>query len=359
MKKYFKPFLYNIKRVQNRSGRDLKNGLRLDRNERVDNFSDAILENILKNIPAYMFNTYPETCIFYKKLSKFSGFPENQLFLTEGITGAMKAIFEGACSQGDNVIFPAPSYALYKIYANIYQTESRVVGYKKNYELNFEQLLEYIDEKTKVVFLPNPNQPIESFLNLDNLRIIADKCNKYGALFSIDECYNGYCESFASQLLAEYDNVIIMRTFSKSFGLASIRLGYMLSSAENIEYFSKTRGIIEMNTFSMIIMEYMLDHLEIITGYIEQIKKSREVVKQRFDELDIQYQGGNYGNFISVFALNNEKAIDLVSELKSRKIYVRGPFEKPFDNCVRITIGSMEIMEKFFAEFLIIYQRYL
>jgi histidinol-phosphate aminotransferase len=359
MKKYFKPYLYNIKRVQNRSGRDLENGLRLDRNERVDNFSDTILEDVFKSIPAYMFNTYPETDIFYKKLSKFSGFPENQLFSTEGITGAMKAIFECACNQGDNVIFPAPSYALYKIYSKIYQTEPRVVGYKKNYELNFEQLLEYIDEKTKVVFLPNPNQPIESFLNLNNLRAIAEKCNKYGALFTIDECYNGYCESFASQLLREYDNVIIMRTFSKSFGLASIRLGYMVSTAENIEYFSKTRGIIEMNTFSMVIMEYMLDHLEVITEYIEEIKKSREATKKRFNELDIQYQGGKYGNFISVFALNSEKAIDLVAELKSRKIYVRGPFEKPFDNCVRITIGSMEIMEKFFAEFLKIYQRYL
>jgi histidinol-phosphate aminotransferase len=359
MKSYFKTHLNEVIRIQSRSGRDLERGLRLDRNERPDNFSQEIVEDIFNNIDPYIFNVYPECDAFYEKLSIYSGLPREYLFLTEGITGGMKIMMETLIEPGDNVIVPYPSYELYPIFCNIYQAEYREVGYTERLDLDIDQLMSFIDDKTKIVFLPNPNQPIESYLDKDQLSLIVEKCRDNNAMFALDECYDGYCESYSRDLIMEYDNVVALRTFSKSFGLAAIRLGYMASNPENIEYLSKVRGITEANSFSLLIAEYILDNKNIFEEYIEDIKISRTYTKKVFEKLGVRWHGGNYGNFITIFTKNKTSTIDLVQELKEHKIYVRGPFKDPFSNCIRITIGSKAIMEKFFKVFESVYKEYV
>ena len=351
MKKQFKPHLLKIERKRTSVGRDLENGLRLDRNERVTNFTNSIIKDIFKNMPNYSFNAYPDTDCLYKKLSDWIGISEDEIYITNGITEGIRIAFETLVYPNDKIVLISPTFPMYKIYADIYQAKNIPVGFLDDLSLDIDYLLDSIDNDTCLVCLPNPNLPIESFLSADQIKIIADKCNDCSAMLIVDEAYAFFGAESAIPLIKEYDNIIVFQTFSKAFGLAGIRLGYMVSNKENINYLTKTRSLVESNGITMAIAEYMLDHLEIKDLYVKELKEGRNYVKQKLKIMGYNFFGGDFSNGMLIFLNNKKETEDLLQTLRDKKIYLRGSFEDPINNCVRLTLGPKEIMEKFIMVF--------
>ena len=170
-------FLRDIDRIRVPEGRDLENGLRLDRNEKVDFWPKDFLVNIFSSKPEYFLSVYPEHIIgsFYDKLSKHLKVDKSQIMLTSGVEGAIKTLFELMTSPGDAVGILSCSYAMYKVYSMLFQVELREVGYNKDFTLNFNELNALLDQKPAILFIPNPNLPIETALSLDELEEIIKK----------------------------------------------------------------------------------------------------------------------------------------------------------------------------------------
>jgi len=347
MKSHFKPHLISLLRYQTSIGRDMDKGLRLDRNERVSNFSSQIVADVFKRFATYSFCASPEPERLYEKISQSIGVEKEKIYITSGITEGVKILYETLTNPGENVIVLDPTYPMYSIYPKMYRTEHRKFGYKKDLSLNWSSFYDNIDDNTTLVIVPNPNLPVESIFTLEEVRQMADKCRKHHTALIVDEAYHFFGAPSALSLIDEYDNLVVMRSFSKAYGLAGVRLGFMISSVENIQYLSKTRSLVESNTFSMGVAEYMLDHPELMQDHVKEVKEGSSYFQEELTRLGLRWFGGNYTNGMMIFFNGKSEVDDLIGYLRERKIYVRGAFEPPYDCCVRISIGPKATMELF------------
>lgn len=341
-----KNYLSRITRMRVSEGRNLNSGLRLDRNEKVDTWEKGLLAKIFSEKPDYFLSVYPESSIVYKKIAAFHNVEESQLMLTSGIDGGLKTIFEVMTEPGDLVGVAAPTYAMYKIYANLFQVTLDEIEYTEDLKFNFSAFDAFLAKKPTVFFLPNPNQPIESAFTINELREFAKKTLEQNCLFIIDEAYHMFgCDS-GIDLINEFENIVVTRTFSKGFGVPSIRLGYMISNNGNMSILSKTRLAHESNSLTNAVAEYLLDNYDIVKQYNESVIASRENLKIILKDLDITTHGSN-GNYLLLDMKEALRAKEFVNYLKDREIYVKGPWSAPRDKYITITIGPAELMERF------------
>ncbi len=349
MKRHFKEHLQALKRYQTSVGRDLEHGIRLDRNERISDFSSRVMKDILKQFKGYSLPISPDSESLYRAIAANLKVPREKIYITSGITEGIRILYETLSKPGDNVVSLDPTYPFYAIYPRIYQVEYRKFGFTPDFGLNWDSLYKNIDDKTVMVTIPNPNLPIESVLTPAEIRKIALKCKQHSAALVIDEAYYYFGGPTVLDLVDELGNLIVMRTFSKAYGMAGMRIGFMVSTPENIEYLSKTRSLVESNTFSMAIAEYMLNHLELRDENVKEIEEGRVYLKEALTKMGVKFFGGNVTNGMLIFLENNAQTKELIAYLRERKIYIRGSFEPPCDNCVRVSLGHRKAMEKFIA----------
>ena len=341
-----KQFLANIKRIRVSEGRDLERGLRLDRNEKVDVWPKQVMNDIFMSKPDYFLSVYPESTALYQKLATFHGVDESQLMLTAGIDGGLKTLFEVMTAPGDLVGIVTPTYAMYQVYSRLFQTDLCEIGYSEDLQFNMQQLDEFLAKKPTIFFLPNPNQPIESSFTLDELEVFAKKTLAANCMFVIDEAYHLFGAATAVELVKKYENVVIARTFSKGFGVPSIRLGYLISNHDNMNILTKTRFAHESNALSNAVAEYLLDHYEMVEAYNRRVVEARETLKPLLAKLDIRAVGKT-GNFLLLDLGSEERAKAFVKKLLEQKIYVKGPWSAPWNRYVTITLGPLEVMQRF------------
>lgn len=350
MRKLFKDHILHLKRYQTSEGRDIE-GLRLDRNERVDPLPQDVIDEIFSQFKVADFAAHPESPTLYEKVSEFLDISQDQIYLLNGITEGINVLFSTLCTPKHNVVVLDPTYPMYSIYASLHDVEYRPFIYSEDLTPDMASFKNALDANTAFVVVANPNLPVESAFALDEIREIAERCAENGSALIIDEAYHYFGADSALGLIDEFDNLVIMRTFSKAFGLASARIGFMISSRENIEYLSKTRSLVESNTFSMGIAGYMLDHPEIMQEHVKAVKEGAAYLQTELDREGLRWHGGNFTNGILVFLDGIGKPNDLIDFMRERKIYIRGAFAPPFDSCTRISIGSRAAMESFMNAF--------
>lgn len=347
MKSHFKSHINNLVRYQTSSGRDLDYGLRLDRNEKVSNFAEEVIADIFSKFKSYSLSASPEATSLYQKIAKSLNIQIEKIYITNGITEGIKFLFETLTNPGENVVVLDPTYPMYSVYAKMYQTEYQKFIFKKDLSPDWNSLYDNIDDYTTLIMIPNPNLPIECMFTIEEIRSVADKCKEHRSVLVIDEAYYYFGAPTVLELIDEYDNLVVMRSFSKAYGLAGLRLGFMVSSVENIQYLSKTRSLVESNTLSMAIAEYILDHPELRENHVREVKEGSQYIQKELTNLGLRWFGGNVTNGILIFLNNENESKDLVAYLKKKKIYIRGSFEPPYHSCVRVSIGAKKIMELF------------
>ena len=147
---YFKkPYLSELKRLRTGSYRSSAKGIFLDRNERLLPFDKKTSKALNKRLSKVKLNFYPDLEPFYTKLAHWLAVDRSQIFLTEGVSGAIKSLVECLTIPGkNNIVFPHPTFALYPIYCKMFDVEVKTVGYDNNYKIKFQNLLDSIDNKT-------------------------------------------------------------------------------------------------------------------------------------------------------------------------------------------------------------------
>ena len=339
------------KKVENKK-KDNK-ALFLNRNELLIPYDKKIKNKLAKRLKTIKLNYYPELDNFYKKLSKWLGIDKNKIFLTEGVSGAIKSLLETMTVPGkSNIIFPKPTFAMYAVYAQMFNLKIKTIDYDNNYELKFNKIYKLIDKNTSLVFLPNPNVPIESAVDLNKIKKLASYCKKRKVLLVIDEVYYPFGGPTALKLIKKYQNILIMRSFSKAFGLAGIRLGYLIGSKKNIEYISKIRSGYETNTISSEVASFFIDNYKVIIKNINEVKQGLQYLKHNLNKANIECNGGKTGNYIFINLKSRKINSTVVNKLKHKKIYVRSGWPSPFDRGFCLS-GSSEKNMKFFFNSLI------
>jgi len=338
--------LTSLSRVRVSEGRDLAHGLRLDRNERVEDWPLEFLSDIFKHAPSSLLSTYPDQTRLYELLSTFHNIPTSQLLLTSGIDGGLQTLFQLCTHPGDRVGVLSPTYAMYDIYSRIHQVDLFHLGYKSDLSLDLGAIFEFIETKPKILFLPNPNQPIEDTFDNELTAKLAQKCLESNTLIVLDEAYHLFGADTAIPLVTRFPNLVVTRTFSKAFGVPSIRLGYLVSNEGNMFILSKSRLAHESNSLSNYVAEYLLENYHIVQSYIDQIVLSRSDILHYFSGLSIAARS-QLGNYVLVDLGNKLIAKECVQYLRENLIYVKGPWKEPYENYMSITLGPIDKMLRF------------
>ena len=336
--------LKNVNRVKVIDDRDYNSGIFLNRAERVEPIKQDIIENILKESNLFgNLGYYYDTEVIYDKYSKYLKINKNELLITNGAEEAIRYIFNLLLTKNDKIMFPSPTYGMYHVYNKIYQTEALILEYNDNFKIDKEKLYSNLNS-IKVFFLPNPSH-IEDIFDETEIENICKILKNNKGYLVVDETYYGFGSDSMIELINSIENIFIIRSFSKTFGLPSIRVGCLIGNEKNMKIISNYRAAYEISYPSLKIAEYFLDNIDIVNNYIQECIEGRKYLIDELDKNKIIYNGTS--NYLLNIKINNSEVCNKIcSNLEKKKIYVR--------NCktyISITIGPIKYMKIFFNNF--------
>jgi len=335
-------------------GSDRSAFVRMDKNERSTPFPEKVFHEMMSNISSELLTMYPDQRPLYKKLSSFLEVDEDSILLSSGSDAAIKMIFETYVRPGDEVIMLDPTYAMVEVYIKMFEAKQIKIKFSPDLVLPFDQLISSISSNTRMVFIADPNQPTGTILTEEQIVLLLDKCIKTDTLVIFDEAY--YHFSARDSVLCHfrsYSNLIITRTFSKAFGLAAVRLGYIVSQSCNIDSLYKVKTLADINLFALKFGEYLLDNNHIVLDYVKNVDESKLLIKKTLTALNIECIGG-HANFIHL-RLPDDYDLKLIYEDMKNRGYLFRVTEKglpaTLEGCIRITVGPYKQMQEFLNVF--------
>jgi histidinol-phosphate aminotransferase len=320
--------------------------LRLDFNENTVGCSLKVIE-ALKRIDSSKLSVYPEYGELLQKLSKRNNILEDELVLTNGTDEAINMVMNCFVKEGDEVIIPTPTFAMFKFYATLAGASVKEVLYKKDFSFPFEEVINSISTKTKIIVLVNPNNPTGTLIPEEQIKQIINKAQENNALVMIDEAYYEFYRKTFIGFIKKYDNLFVTRTFSKAFGLAGVRIGYIMGNREIIEPIKKAISPYSVNTVALICAKAALTDEAFVENYSNEIIKNREILAKQLKELGIK-TFPSFANFVlGDFGKNCET---VYTKLKEKGILVRNRTKDPLlKGCIRIGVGTAEQNEIFIS----------
>jgi histidinol-phosphate aminotransferase len=275
-----------------------------------------------------------------KKISTLKSVPVENMFLGNGSDEAIDIIFRVFCTpKCDNVVSIEPTYGMYEVCANINDVEYRKVLLDDKFDFDADSLIGACDENTKVIFVCSPNNPTGNNLSRNQIeRLLVE----FQGIVVIDEAYSDFSTERPFRLdLGKYPNLIVMNTFSKAWGCASIRLGMAYASAEIIQLFNKVKYPYNVNLLTQEKALEVLTDITKIHQRINAIVESRNNLIDAFSQLPICSRV--YPTDANFFLAKVCDANQIYNYLIEKGIVVRNRHNITLCNdCLRITIGSNE-----------------
>lgn len=275
-----------------------------------------------------------------KKISALKSVPVENMFLGNGSDEAIDIIFRVFCNpKCDNVVSIEPTYGMYEVCANINDVEYRKVLLDDKFDFDADSLLGACDENTKVIFVCSPNNPTGNNLSRNQIeRLLVE----FQGIVVIDEAYSDFSTERSFRLdLGKYPNLIVLNTFSKAWGCASIRLGMAYASAEIIQLFNKVKYPYNVNLLTQEKALEVLSDITKIHQRINAIVESRNNLIDAFSQLPICSKV--YPTDANFFLAKVCDANQIYNYLIDKGIVVRNRHNITLCNdCLRITIGSNE-----------------
>ena len=347
----FKPHIQKLERTQTSENRDIKKGVLLDRNERVENYNEATYRKIIKSISRFSINATPDIQNLYKNLSKFFKVNKNNIYIGQGITELMSQIIFSLVKKNEEVVIMDPTYPMYEVLCNLNEVKIKKWKFNKNLSLEFNDLKKIVTKKTKVIFLFISNLQIEFEFDNTLKNKIYKFCLKKNIILVYDEAYYHFGSKTEIKNSVKKKNLIVMRTFSKAWGLPSIRLGFLVTNRKLCEYISKCRSLVETNALSFQIAMWALNNRKILDNHVSQIKEGSKYIQKRLKELNIFFKGGIVTNAILIRLKDRKETENLRLFMRKKKIYIRTNFKGKIENCIRISLGPVDKMKIFMSAF--------
>lgn len=314
--------------------------LRLNLNENPFNPIEELKETFLKIFEKIEINRYPDQD--YRELKealaeRLNVQPEN-IVVGNGSDELILYIFLAFYRKRFPLVIPYPTFSMYEKMGQILEMEVFKVPLDENWNLKLEEMERNIGTGA-LVFLGYPNNPTANCWPEKEIEHIIDKNH---GITVIDEAYYEFSGKTLLSLAIEKENVIILRTFSKAFGLAGARIGYAISTRKNIDTINEVRLPFNLSLFSEKSALIMLKKDDWVKKKIKEILANRDWLIEKLKELSFLRVYPSETNFILCKVLQNE--LDVIGNLKEKGIEIRKPDIE--GNYIRISIGKREEVEK-------------
>ncbi len=337
----------NLYRVKYHDERD--NVLRLDMNENPQGLPVDFVEDIKNMITPQLIARYPEKDRLAAMLAEHNNISADNISITCGSDEAMRLIFQCFGESGKELLTVTPTFEMYDVYAKMFGMEHLTAEYNSDFTLDKANFLSRITENTGIIVLLNPNSPIGECWREEDATEIVEKAASVGAIVVVDEAYHYFCSNSFIGMISKYDNLIILRTFSKLFSCAGLRIGYACASKEMIHYIENAESTFNVNNIAILFAQELLKRPKMINELVDIEKQGREWLSNELKSkgYTVVSKEGNY-----VLVKPNKASKDVVAMLKEKGIWIRDYSRGILAGWIRVSTGSKECMQSFLTAFL-------
>jgi histidinol-phosphate aminotransferase len=315
--------------------------VKLASNENPYGSSKKVKQAILNELDQDQLAIYPDgySALLRTQLAKHLGVDEKEVIFGNGTDEVIQIICRALLFPGKNTVMANQTFPQYKHNAVIEGAEVREVP-QVNGEHDLEAMLTQIDENTTVLWICTPNNPTGTYVKKQALIDFLNKVPKH-VLVVVDEAYYEYvlAEDYPQTIpmLKDYPNLMILRTFSKAYGLAALRVGYGIASADLIQKIEPAREPFNTNRIAQAAAIAALEDPEFISECIDKNKKGLQQFYRFCEELNLKYYPSE-GNFILIDFKRD--ADEVFQALLEKGFIVRSGNALGFPTSLRITVGT-------------------
>lgn len=331
------------KQLKNAEGYNIppenKYSMKLDFNENLIGASPKVLDAI-KKVELDKIKFYPVYSDLIEAISRYQGISEDMILPTNGADEALNYVISAFVEPDEHILSVTPSFEMSKIYARANGVELKEVEYQEKWIYPTFEVISAIDEKTKIIIVTTPNSPTGELIPDDDLqKIIYDAPH---SLILIDETYAAYANKSYVHLARKHSNVAVIKSMSKDFALAGLRLGYIISDSKNINAIRAIASPFNVNSVAAIAGKTALSDVRHMEMVKQEIQKSKKYLIENLSDIAKVYPSDS--NFLCVDF--GEKAIAIHERLLlngiKTKIYKEGVLENHF----RLTIPPLSQAKK-------------
>ncbi len=319
------------------AGRD---GLRLDFNENTVGCSPRVLAR-LRQLTADDLSRYPEREAIEARVAEFLQVTRSELLLTNGVDEAIHLLCQTYLDPGDEALVVVPTYSMYRIYLTAVGADVISVASQKDFEFPTAGVLNHITARTRLIAIANPNNPTGTVVSREDLlRIVRTAPN---AAVLIDEAYfEFYGETVLDQCRA-IENLFVVRTFSKAYGLAGLRIGVLVGPSDQMPLLRRVCSPYNVNAVALACLPEALADQCYVQQYVSEAIEGRTRLEHALETSGIQFWPSQANFVLARVGSNAQDSAAFVEQMHAHGILVRDRSnDAGCAGCVRITLGSRE-----------------
>jgi len=269
-----------------------------------------------------------------EKAAEVYGVTPEMVLCGNGSDELLTMIVRVFAGEKDLIVTPYPTYSLYHTLAEIQDAEFLSIDFEEDYSLPAD----FARDDAKITFIPNPNSPSGTMVPTE---VLGDLARKLNGVLVVDEAYVDFADSHSLDLVHDLPNVIVLRTFSKSFSLAGMRIGLAFAQEEIIRGLVKVKDSYNVNRLFIAAAVAGLDDMEHVRENAARIRENRAHLVERLGRVGAEVYPSQ-ANFVLARFAPPVSAKQLFQELEARKILVRYFEQRRLADCLRITVGTRE-----------------
>jgi histidinol-phosphate aminotransferase len=320
--------------------------LNLDLNENTGGCSPRVLRK-LASLQTTDISQYPDREAGERVAARFFQVTPEQVLLTNGVDEALQLFAFTYLGEGDEVIVTDPTFNMYPLDVAAAGAALVAVQSDRDFAFPVDKVLGAITQRTRMIAIANPNNPTATVApRADLIRVIEAAP---AAAVLIDEAYFEFYGETVIDLLSQYSNLFVARTFSKAYGLAGLRIGALLANAEQIGYVRRITPPFNVNGIALACLPVAISDQQFVADYLRQVFEGRLRLQSLCGELGVHFWP-SFTNFVLVQV--GAKHQEFMKAMQQRGINLRDRSRDPgCEGCVRITIGTTEQNEVLLTTF--------
>lgn len=323
----------------------LREVMKLASNENPLGVSPRSMRAIRKNLS--LVNRYPDSNGFYlkKKLARYFNLDLANIVLGNGSDELIDIIIKTFVEKDENVLTADVTFLEYRIISQV--NDRQVITVPLRYfKFDLDRMLRQINKKTKLIFIANPNNPTGTYVNKDELKNFLNDLPE-GIILVLDEAYDVFIDVHDFPEGRHYiknKNIIVLKTFSKAYGLAGLRIGYALARPELSAYMERARQPFNTNMLAQVAAQAALGDKKFLRKTRKLIWEGKNYLYAQLSQIGIAYVP-SVANFILVDVGRDGLAV--FREMLKYGVIVRDMQQYGLKNFIRVTIGTKRENQKF------------
>jgi len=324
--------------VARRHGLEESKVIKLASNENPYGPSPKAVEAVIRH--ASEVNMYPENhpAELVEAISSYLHLPGEMIIPGgNGADEVMETVMKLVITRGDEAVLHTPTFPYYRLLLTVYGSRVVEVPMEPGFRFPVEAMLKAITPRTRLVIICSPNNPTGTVMEERDLRRLLDT----GVLVMLDEAYVEFADRSCTRLVESYDNLVVLRTFSKAFALAGLRVGYGVAAEELVAQALKVKPPHSVSLLAIKAACAALSDLEHVRSAVEKIKKERGRAYKAFSQLPGMDVVPSQANF-HLLSLKGRSAREVVQALEKKGIMVRDCTAFGLPQGIRATVGRRE-----------------